>query len=285
MSRAKKTFSRYAASAAVLSLIEEAELTPKPGLVDKNNNGAHRDLTIDLMRKSAVSLRETFEGIAYISYGRSPSILLREEIGAIGRKGEQRMLETTGGVNTHKGAIWAIGLLVSAAAIGKGCYSIEEIVSLAGETARYPDRHCPIVATNGRRVSEKYGVSGARGEAQQGFPHIVNVSLPTLKKSRTVGLSENSALLNTLLALMAQLNDTCILHRGGPEALGFAKKQAAAALAAGNLSCMQTLDEEFIKRNISPGGSADLLAATIFLDKIELNRMDNRNLKKLQYTH
>ncbi|WP_050183964.1 triphosphoribosyl-dephospho-CoA synthase [Domibacillus robiginosus] len=285
MSHAKRTFSRYAASTAVLSLIEEAELTPKPGLVDKHNNGAHQDLTIDLMRKSAVSLKETFEDIAYISYGRSPSVLLREEIGAIGRKGEQRMLETTGGINTHKGAIWAVGLIVSAAAIGKGSYSIEEMVSLAGETARYPDRNCPITATNGRRVSEKYGVSGARGEAQQGFPHIINVSLPTLKKSRAVGLPESSALLNTLLALIAQLNDTCILHRGGPEALEFAKKQAAAALAAGNLSYIQTLDEEFTKRNISPGGSADLLAATIFLDKIQPNRMTNNILKELQYTH
>lgn len=284
MSRAKKTFSRYAASAAVLALIEEADLTPKPGLVDKHNNGAHQDLTIDLMRKSAISLKETFEDIAYISYGRSPSILLREEIGAIGRKGEQRMLETTGGVNTHKGAIWAIGLLVSAAAMGKGCYSIEEMVSLAGETARYPDRHCPITATNGRRVSEKYGVSGARGEAQQDFPHIMNVSLPALEKSRAVGLPENSALLNTLLALIVHLNDTCILHRGGPEALEFAKKQAAAALEAGNLSYIQTLDEEFTKRNISPGGSADLLAATIFLGKIQPNRMDNNILKELQYT-
>lgn len=135
--KCKEAFSRYAADSAVHSLIEEVELTPKPGLVDRVNNGAHQDLTIELMRKSALSLKETFEQIAFISYGNSPSLSLREEIAAIGRNGENRMFETTGGVNTHKGAIWAIGLLVSGAAMGKGCFAIKEIVSLAGETARY----------------------------------------------------------------------------------------------------------------------------------------------------
>jgi triphosphoribosyl-dephospho-CoA synthase len=213
------------------------------------------------MRKSARSLKETFEQIALISYGNSPSLSLREEIAAIGRNGENRMFETTCGVNTHKGAIWAIGLLVAAA--------VKEIVSLAGETARYPDRHCPITATNGMLVSAKYGVNGARAEAEQGFPHIVHVSMPMLKQARASGFAENEAQLYSLLALIASLDDTCILHRGGPEALIFAKRQAASVLTSGSLEMLKALDEEFTRLNISPGGSADMLAATLFLDKIQ----------------
>jgi triphosphoribosyl-dephospho-CoA synthase len=269
MSNEKEAFCRYAADSAIHSLIEEVELTPKPGLVDRIDNGAHQDLTIELMRKSAISLKETFEQIAFISYGNSPSLSLREEIAAIGRTGENKMFETTGGVNTHKGAIWAIGLIISAAAMGKGCYAIKEIVSLAGETARYPDRHCPITATNGMLVSAKYGVNGARAEAEQGFPHIMQVSMPMLKRSRAYGLAENEAQLTSLLALIASLDDTCILHRGGPEALKFAKRQAASVLSSGRLDMLKTLNDDFTRLNISPGGSADMLAATLFLDKIQ----------------
>lgn len=285
MSNIKRVFSRFIAEAAVCSLTEEVELTPKPGLVDRANNGAHKDLTIDLMRKSAISLKETFEEIAFTSYERNPSPSLREEIAKIGRYGENIMFKTTGGVNTHKGAIWAIGLLVSAAAMGKGSYTIEEIVSSAGETARYPDRFCPTTVTNGKRVSIKYGTNGAKGEAQQGFPHIMEVSLPMLKQSRSCGLSEKESQLSMLLALIAHLDDTCILHRGGTEALEFAKKQAATVLSIRRLDRLKTLDEEFTKRNISPGGSADLLAATLFLDKIQASMTNNKIQKEVEYSY
>jgi triphosphoribosyl-dephospho-CoA synthase len=252
----KQSFSDIAAKVAVRSLIEEVELTPKPGLVDQVNTGAHQDLTLQLMIKSAETLTVTFKNIAFVSYGRIPSQALREEIAAIGRNGEKKMFEATGGVNTHKGAIWAIGLLVSAASIGKGMYTIKEIVKRAGEIASFPDRYCPNTNSNGRIVTSKYGVGGARGEAQQGFPHIIKFSLPMLYRSRAYGLTEEKARLKTLLSLIAHVDDTCIL------------KQAAYFLTKDNLECINTLDEEFIRRNISPGGSADLLAATFFLDKI-----------------
>lgn len=268
MKSEKQSFSDIAAKVAVRSLIEEVELTPKPGLVDQVNTGAHQDLTLQLMIKSAETLTVTFKNIAFVSYGRIPSQALREEIAAIGRNGEKKMFEATGGVNTHKGAIWAIGLLVSAASIGKGMYTIKEIVKRAGEIASFPDRYCPNTNSNGRIVTSKYGVGGARGEAQQGFPHIIKFSLPMLYRSRAYGLTEEKARLKTLLSLIAHVDDTCILHRGGTEALMFAKKQAAYFLTKDNLECINTLDEEFIRRNISPGGSADLLAATFFLDKI-----------------
>lgn len=272
MKNEKQSFSFNVAKVAVLSLIEEVELTPKPGLVDRRNTGSHQDLTIELMRISAETLADTFEKIAFISYGREPSQSLREEIAFIGRDGEKRMFEVTCGVNTHKGAIWAIGLLVSAASMGKGMYTVEEIVTVAGELARFPDRYTPDTITNGGNVTAKYGVAGARGEAQQGFPHITQLSLPTLNRSRASGLTEEKSRLNALLSLIAHLNDTCILHRGGPDALAFAKKQTARLLTNENMDWLNTLDEEFTRRNISPGGSADLLAATLFLDKIQANK-------------
>jgi triphosphoribosyl-dephospho-CoA synthase len=285
MNHDKLVFSQYAARAAVLSLIEEVELTPKPGLVDSANSGAHNDLTIDLMRKSAESLEAAFKEMASVSYGLSPSQALREEIAAIGRKGEKTMFKATGGINTHKGAIWALGLLVSAAAIGKGSYTIEKIVEVAGEIARFPDRYCPIVKTNGSRVATKYGVNGARGEAQRGFPHIMHFSLPALMRARAQGMSEDDAQLCALLALIAHLDDTCILHRGGAEALSFAKSQAAAVLNVGRFSELQNLNDEFTRRNISPGGSADLLAATLFLDKIQVNKVVSPFRKEYEYIH
>ncbi|PIC63199.1 triphosphoribosyl-dephospho-CoA synthase MdcB [Sporosarcina sp. P13] len=269
MIQEKHSFIRFIANTACRSLIEEVELTPKPGLVDSENTGAHQDLSIQLMKASAESLEETFAEIAEISYGEQPSQFIREEIAAIGRAGEKRMFEVTGGVNTHKGAIWAIGLLVSAASIGKGMDPLEKTISNAGEIARYPDQHCPVSSTNGGKVMVKYNVNGARGEAQLGFPHIFLHSLPMLKQSRSQGMTEENARLAALLSLIAHLDDTCILHRGGPEALSFAKKAAAAILHDGNLHLIKSLDDEFIKRNISPGGSADLLAATLFLDKIK----------------
>ncbi|MBT2582824.1 triphosphoribosyl-dephospho-CoA synthase [Planococcus sp. ISL-109] len=285
MEKAKQSLSRNFAETAVRSLIEEVELTPKPGLVDSRNTGAHQDLTIQLMRESAESLRDTFEQIALVSYGRRPSQSLREEIALIGRAGEARMLQVTGGVNTHKGAIWAMGLLVSAAAMGKGTCAIGEVAASAGELACFPDRHSPNTVTNGVNVVAKYGVSGAKGEAQQGFPHVVRYSLPMLNYSRISGQTEEKARLNALLSLMAHLDDTCILHRGGPGALDFAKKQAALLLENGATEDLYTLDEHFISRNISPGGSADLLAATLFLDELQANERLEENGKEYEYIY
>lgn len=272
----RESYSNKLTSLAVRALIEEANLTPKPGLVDQNNTGSHSDLTIDLMIKSAKSLEGTFSKIAAVSFGENPNQILREEIAAIGRTGESIMYQTTNGVNTHKGAIWAIGLLVSSASMNQS-NDINHIVAQAGKLARYPDRYCPGTKTNGTRVIETYGVHGAKGEAERGFPHITEFSLPMLKESRKLGIGENAARLNALLALMANLNDTCILHRGGMEALDVTKHLAAEVLNEGGVSTsdgwelLQKLDNKLIQLNVSPGGSADLLAATLFLDSLASN--------------
>jgi triphosphoribosyl-dephospho-CoA synthase len=268
---------------AVQSLIEEAELTPKPGLVDKENSGAHTDMSIDLMIRSAKALEPAFREMAKASYKSESSQELREEIAAIGRQGEKEMFEATCGVNTHKGAIWALGLLVSSAAMNPGETSMDNIALSAGKLALFPDRNQPEEKTNGAYVKQRYGVNGAKGEAQQGFPHLRKIALPVLYSSRRKGVTENLCRLNVLIALMASLDDTCILHRGGSNALVSTKEFANEILKSGGVwtangwKVLKQLDQSLRWTNASPGGSADLLAATLFLDSLHLYTKNQTN--------
>ncbi|MEY2606785.1 MAG: triphosphoribosyl-dephospho-CoA synthase [Verrucomicrobiota bacterium] len=260
----------YLASLAVRALIEEAELTPKPALVDRRGPGAHTDLSLMLMKRSAHCLAPSFELMALASFRQIPSQTLRENLGAIGRWAEQSMLLTTGGANTHRGAIWSLGLLVSAAAMGAN--SPDAVAYTARQLACLPDWSAPKQQSNGSRVIQRYKVSGARGEAEAGFPHVITIGLPILHRSRQEGSSETQARLDALLAIMASLHDTCLLHRGAFAALNMAQTGAAAIFAAGGTATvqgwdlLQRLDRDLLALNASPGGSADLLAATLFLD-------------------
>jgi len=274
------------AARAVQALIEEAELTPKPGLVDRRGSGAHADLSLDLMLRSARSLFPCFRAIAETSLGRTPSQPLRERLAAIGRDGERAMFAATCGSNSHKGAIWALGLLVSGSVLGPDLADAHAIAARAGGLARHPDSHTPQVPANGSRVRQKYGVNGATGEAQAGFPHVVGIGLPALRRARSLGVPERCARLDALLAIMAQLDDTCLLHRGGLQALHTAKRGARQALKAGGASAprgmrlLLRLDTDLLGLNASPGGSADLLAATLFLDSIS-----NPSIQQPQFQH
>jgi triphosphoribosyl-dephospho-CoA synthase len=261
------------------ALIAEAELTPKPGLVDRRGPGVHTDLSLELLRKSAIALQPHFSAMAYFSVGRRLEPALREELAMIGRDAERAMYNATGGSNAHKGAIWILGLLVAAAAREDG-RNATEIAAGAGAIARLPDRKQSSVLTHGELAKLRYGVAGARGEACNNFPHIVQFGLPALRGDRAAGLSEEVGRLNALFSIMAHLDDTCILYRGGMEALTAVKNGARAVLAAGGSSTssgrkqMCILDEELLARHVSPGGSADLLAATIFLDAVERRQME-----------
>jgi triphosphoribosyl-dephospho-CoA synthase len=262
------------ASAAVQALIDEAELTPKPALVDRKGNGAHADLDLTLMVRSAQSLHPGFTAMAIAAAAESPTQTLRETLGRIGRESENTMLAVTHGSNTHRGAIWVLGLMVAAAARER-TRDPSEVARAAAYISRHRDRFATLSLSNGVRVKRRYGVHGARGEATDGFPHVVSVALPMLRQSRLRGNSEDAARLDALLAIMSSLDDTCLLHRGGYEALSIAKRGATEALAAGGAGTttgrehLDRLDCALLARNASPGGAADLLAATLFLDRIE----------------
>ena len=153
------------------------------------------------------------------------------------------MLAATGGVNTHRGALWALGLLSAGAARRPGC-----AVDVAARLAAIPDSHVSAPTSHGAQARLRYGVSGA---------------------------DEGSARLAALLALMATLDDTCVLHRGGPGGLRALQSGAQAVLDAGGIGTPQgrrhftALDELCRSRRLSPGGSGDLLSVALFLDALD----------------
>jgi triphosphoribosyl-dephospho-CoA synthase len=260
---------------AVVALVEEARLTPKPGLVDRRGSGAHDDLDLALMIRSAHALRPGFRAMAEAAADAVPGRDLRERLAALGRAAETAMMAATGGVNTHRGAIWCLGLLVAAAAIVGSDGDARFIAGVAGAIARNPDRFAPPATGNGARASRRHGVPGARGEAMAGFPHVVELGLPALRSARAAGRDEDKARLDALMAIMASLDDTCLLHRGGREALDLAQAGAAEVLAEGGtgevrgLARLFQLETELLRFNASPGGCADLLAAVLFLDRLD----------------
>ncbi len=265
----------WLADVAVTALIDEAELTPKPALVDRRGSGAHVDLDLPLMRRSAFSLRAGFVSMARAAEGCAVDLPLREALGGIGRDAERAMLIATGGSNAHRGAIWILGLLLASAALdGPVQRNVHTMVASAAAIARLPDRHAPVTLSHGRRVEARYGATGARGEAINGFPHVVNVGLPALRRARACGESESAARLNVLVEVISCLEDTCLLHRGGQEALITAQRGARRILAEGGVAtpsgydALLKLDADLLARNASPGGAADLLAATLFVDRI-----------------
>jgi len=259
------------------ALLDEAMLAPKPGLVDSRGNGAHTDLDLALMYRSARALEPAFAAMA--EAGRTagaPSLALRETLGGLGREAEATMMQATGGINTHRGAIWAMGLLVAASAIECDTASPFVIAEVAARIARMPDRHAPARTGNkGEQACRRFGVTGARGQAQAGFPHVIEWGLPELQRSRACGDSETASRLNALLAIMSRLDDTCVLSRAGPAALQAIQRKAADVLAAGGVATLagrrllRQLDADALACNASPGGAADLLAATLFLDRLD----------------
>jgi triphosphoribosyl-dephospho-CoA synthase len=264
------------ADAAVNTLIQEAELTPKPGLVDGRGPGIHKDMDLAMLCESALALRGTFHDSAELAYSAVSRRDLRAGLGVIGRAGEQTMLLATRGINTHRGAIWTLGLLCAGATILGGAARCAATVCVqAGEIAQLPDPYAPHRITHGWAVRRRYGSRGARGEAEDGFPHLIEVALPTLHQSRREGATEDQARLNTLMALMAVLEDTCLLYRGGTAGLTAAQSGARKILDCGGVTtpsgwrALMDLDRSLLRLGISPGGSADLLAGALLLDWID----------------
>jgi triphosphoribosyl-dephospho-CoA synthase len=228
------SLAEHLADLAVDALIDEADLSPKPALVDRRGNGAHTDLHLGLMHASALSLWPAFKEMAQAAseFG-EVGLPLREAIGRIGREGEQAMLVTTDGVNTHRGAIWALGLLITAAALEPESTAPAAIALRAARLALLDDRYAPHPLSHGAQVAQRYGARGAREEAQLGFPAVIQRALPQLKHSRAAGHGEQNARLDALLAIMTRLADTCVLYRAGETGLQTMQNGAQAVLDAG----------------------------------------------------
>lgn len=258
---------------AALCLKLEVGTFPKPGLVSHIDSGSHSDMNAELLCRSADTLRPFFRDLVVAGAAGAGMDRLR----AIGIPAERTMLEATCGVNTHRGAIFGMGLLCAAAGY-RTTFGIRKplgrlIAERWGE-AIYSGPVC--LRSHGAVAARRYGAGGARAEAALGFPSVYDLALPALRAARElVPDDEEAARIQACMALIADVVDTNLLHRGGAEGLRFAQASASAFLALGGVgspgwrSRAVAIHETFVARNLSPGGSADLLAMALLVDRLE----------------
>jgi len=238
----------------------ELDTTPKPGLVDRRDNGAHKDMDYALMSKSISALRPYLTRLAVESAKDIDPAKIKE----IGIEAEKAMLKATGGVNTHKGALFCIGLSVAAAsclACSTGAveaYSFKELVSRVA--SEIPSAR----GTHGAEAKRSFKTVGALENARAAYPELFTDWLPYYRSLE----GDPFRCHKTLLHIMTTLDDTNILHRRGAEGLAHAEAEAARLLEDFSESGLSSLNKDFIRENISPGGSADMLSLTIFIESI-----------------
>lgn len=269
---------RDAARLACQALLDEVNATPKPGLVDRLNSGSHRDMDIFTFAASTAALHPYFERCAKIGIdtagGPAPSTF--RALRRAGRLAEGDMLHATGGVNTHRGAIFSLGLLCAAAGrLGRGKWAdAEALLSECGRMAEglvrrdFGDLTPEGARTAGQRLYLEHGIAGVRGEAERGFPLVRACGLPKLREGLSQGLSLNDAGRAALVAVMARNVDTNVVHRGGPGAQRAVARRASELLAGEpfpTAASLEAFDAELTRENLSPGGSADLLAMCFLL--------------------
>jgi triphosphoribosyl-dephospho-CoA synthase len=257
--------------AATAALLEELRVHPKPGLVSPIDPGAHADMDAGTFLRSLRALRPAFGAMARAGMTRAPFAVLRE----LGARAEAEMLRATGGVNTHRGAIFTHGLLAAGAgrlAAGGAPASAAALRATVRGAFAPALRELPRPRrSHGAVVLRRHGVGGARAEALAGFPHLFEVALPALSGSLAAGAPRRAAAVQCLLATIAVLPDTNLLYRGGARGLAFARGAARAFLAGGGVHRpgwereARDLHREFTRRRLSPGGSADLLAAALLV--------------------
>lgn len=265
---------------AIRSLYREVALAAKPGLVTPCGNGSHDDMDYATFMRSLHALRPYFPAIAACGSARPDFAPLQQ----LGIAAEAAMLLATGGVNTHRGAIFNLGLLSAAAgwrlAEGRAasatasCQLVREQwgeAILSGLSGRPDDAGL----SHGLAVAQRYGAGGARREAAAGFPAAIDIGLPAYRAALLTTGDAELAATQTLFALIAELEDTNLLWRAGPAGLDHARRSAGDFLAAGGVLATDwqqraaAIDRDFSARRLSPGGSADLLGVTLFLAELD----------------
>ncbi len=262
------------------ALTEEVCITPKPGLVDRVNNGSHRDMDLFTFLASAAALTPYWSRCVQIGQDTAKGApadtfqLLKQA----GQSAERTMFAATGGINTHKGAVFTLGTICGAVGrlwrADRPCRDPHAILAecsrmvSAAVEADFSALNAETARTTGQRLYLKLGTTGVRGEAARGFPSISRTALPAFQSALDAGRSRNDAGAIALLHLIAQVNDTNMIARGGQPAAQEAAADCVRLLARCPLPEMgeiAALDRLFIQQNLSPGGCADLLSAALFL--------------------
>ncbi len=263
------------------ALLEEVATTPKPGLVDRNNDGAHRDMTFLSFQMSASALRGYWKDCFLIG-AKTAELPAREafaEMRARGMEAERKMLAATRGVNTHKGAIFTLGTICGALGrlwqpeapctdherLSKACAVLCADAVEADYSVLEKSR---AAHTAGERLYLQYGMRGIRGEVAAGLPAVLETGLPVLEACLDEGMSRNDAGVIALLYLIARGEDTNMIKRGGyalAREMSSYLRDELRRNPRPTMESVRQLDELFIRRNLSPGGCADLLAVSFFL--------------------
>lgn len=254
------------------ALQQELDTTPKPGLVDQHDSGAHADMDYHLMQRSIHALRPYFVQLAQVA---QQGPLTHPVISAIGIEAERAMLAATGGVNTHRGALFSMGLAIVAAGSllsehsefsEYSDYSEHSDFSLQSAIAQLAQAFPDTQGTHGSRAVSQYQAKGALAMAREGYEQLFSDWLPFLHNLKQQG--DPYAHHKTLLRIMSQLDDTNILHRCGAEVASRVKAEAADLLTHFSTDALDDMNRRYSAENISPGGSADMLALTIFTNAI-----------------
>jgi triphosphoribosyl-dephospho-CoA synthase len=271
-----RAFSRHLARLAVRSLYAELALYPKPGLVSLVDNGSHDDMNAATFVRSMFALRRYFAQIAQAGMRGAPF----HELKRLGIDAERRMLRATAGINTHRGAIFCLGLLC--AAIGR-CQAQglalrpETIQSMLVERwgQELAGHSCDAGShSHGAEALLRYAASGAREEGARGFPSVFAVGLPALRRALAAGRGMRLARVDALFVLMAHISDTNVYHRGGVEGALTVQRQARAFVARGGTAAPDwearalSSHRDFVAARLSPGGAADLLGAVCLLHAV-----------------
>lgn len=273
------------AGAAMEGLLFEVSAAPKPGLVDPYCCGAHKDMNYFTFLSSAAALHSCFDEMVGlgIEHSQKPIAGLLQPLRDCGIKYEKAMFDATKGINTHKGMIFTLGILCGCAgwSYGKQALSLENLCDLSMELCNgicareYAGLDKKKELTKGERIFLEHGFTGVRGEVEGGYQTIRNISMPVYKKLRSQNIPINQVLIQTLLSLIAETNDTNIMARHDVWTSEYAKQSARKAIELGGIltesgtAYIKEMERDFIQRNISPGGCADLLAVTHFLYEIE----------------
>lgn len=264
----QEEFFRYIGETAQRALLHEALTTPKPGLVDCENSGAHSDMNIMSFADSACVLRPYFEACARM--GAQNGSLRRLQYA--GQQAEDAMFAAAN-ANTHKGAIFSLGILCYAAGFCGEQADTNDILRKSAETGAFfleQMEKSSRFETGGEQQFRQYGLTGARGEAASGFESVQAIALPVLRQAVASGMTLQQAGLRALMSLMKSVNDSNVIRRAGMEGQKFVMEQANRALDEGcSEEILREMNRTFVRRGVSPGGSADLLAAAYFLYFIE----------------
>lgn len=248
---------------ATQALQAELDTTPKPGLVDKDNNGAHRDMDYALMQRSINTLHPYFVKLALL--GCADALPTHTSIRDVGIEAERAMLSATNGVNTHKGALFSMGLAVVAAANEKDTDSLQTTIKALAAS---------FLDTNGTHGSKAKllskgttAIKGALDNAREGYEMLFAEWLPFYIERR----KERDAytLHKTLLRIMCDLDDTNVIYRTDLATAEEVKQEARALLDNFAEAALKDMDRRYTARNISPGGAADMLSLTIFIGSIQ----------------